>query len=563
MSLGSQMHLNDRDSNSMFAGALVNGVMNPNWPGRLMWDLAVIVVVLVDAMILPFQMAFQDGGSFFFDIFWLWLTTGFFASDMCLSMLTAYTAGKNEQDVPPGRLVTSRRRIVRNYMKTWFLVDFPSTMPWGKFADLLSGGGDGEARSAQMAKLTKIVKFLRFLRLMRMLRLAKLATIWERVEAKMGNLLLKQSVALFRVLFALTAICHWNACIWWMIGQPSSLFTDMLSVEAAEDFAKQRHWTTEVRFVGERAVKDEPGWTWLQKDLSDQYIFCFYWTLGVMRTMPSEVQPTNNVERLYVMVFMFFAFSAFAICVALITQTFFKFSERRRFFEDDAAAVRSYMRYVGASKNVQSSVKSFLRHLFDRRKIEAKEVGLLSNLPNSLGNMLKSARLDRYLLEIPVLGSLPKRALVYVSDMAELKDLAPGTCLCRTGFSVEAAYVVMSGRLAYNENILGFSGFAPKQRLFDGRIVDGECLDQAGPMISSKTLVSAVCSEVIRIDRAAFFRLMAKHEDFREAFDSNILIDMIEGCLDDEPGYKANDRDHAKDREQENQMAGIAAICAS
>jgi hypothetical protein len=335
----------------------------------------------------------------------------------------------------------------------------------------------------------------------------------------------------------------------------------MLSEEAARDFAKQRHWTTEVRFIGER-VTHEPGWTWLHKELSDQYIFCFYWTLGVMRTMPSEVQPTNNVERLYVMVFMFFAFSAFAICVALITQTFFKFSERKRFFEDDAAAVRSYMRYVGASKNVQSSVKVFLRHLFDRRKIEARENGLLSNLPLSLSNMLKSARLDRHLLEIPVLQNLPKRAILYVSDMAELKDLAPGTCLCRTGFSVEAAYVVMSGRLAYNESIIGPSGFVSKQRLFDGRIVDGECLDSAGPMISSKTLVSAVCSEVIRIDRAAFFRLMAKHEDFMEAFDSNILIDMMEGCLDDEPGAGSQDRGHKHEREQETQMAGVAAICA-
>jgi len=481
---------------------------------------------------------------------------------MCFSTLTAYSAGKHEPDVPAGKLVTNKRRIVRNYLKTWFPVDFPSTIPWGKFADLLSGGGDGETRSAQMAKLTKIIKFVRFLRLMRMLRLAKLATIWERVEAKMGNLLLKQSVALFRVLFVLTGICHWNACIWWMIGQPSSLFTEILSAEAAEDFAKQRHWTSEVRFTDKRAA-GEPGWTWLQKELSDQYIFCFYWTLGVMRTMPSEVQPTNNVERLYVMVFMFFAFSAFAICVALITQTFFKFSERKRFFEEDAAAVRSYMRYVGASKNVQSSVKTFLRHLFDRRKIQAKENGLLSNLPMSLGNMLKSARLDPYLLEIPVLENLPKRALVYVSDMAELKDLAPGTCLCRTGCSVEAAYVVMSGRLAYSESIIGLPGFAPSQRLFDDTIVDAECLDHAGPMISSKTLVSAVCSEVIKIDRAKFFQLMTKHEDFSSTFHSNIMFDMIDGCLNDDAVPKFADRDRQADRQQETQMASISAICSA
>lgn len=177
--------------------------------------------------------------------------------------------------------------------------------------------------------------------------------------------------------------------------------------------------------------------------------------------------------------------------------------------------------------------------------------------------MLKSARLDPYLLEIPVLDNLPKRALVYVSDMAELKDLAPGTCLCKNGCSVEAAWVVMSGRLAYSEHIIGLPGFAPSQRLFDGTIVDGECLEHAGPMISSKTLVSADCSEVIKIDRSKFFKLMTKHEDFSNAFDTNILFDMIEGCLNDETDFNPAVRDRFKDREQENQVASVSAICAA
>ena len=46
--------------------------------------------------------------------------------------------------------------------------------------------------------------------------------------------------------------------------------------------------------------------------LSDPQVFCFYWTLGVMRTMPAEVTPVNLPERLFVLVFMFFALSAFA-----------------------------------------------------------------------------------------------------------------------------------------------------------------------------------------------------------------------------------------------------------
>merc|ERR1719203_361655 len=184
--------------------------MNPNWPGRLGWDMGVILLVVFDAMVLPFQMAYKDGGSpDAFDTAWVWITTSFFVIDMFLSFFTAYTAGKGEPGVAPGVLVTLKRRIARNYLKSWFPVDFASTIPWGMMANLLSGGNNS-TQTAQMAKLTKIVKFVRFLRLMRMLRLAKLAMIWEKVEARMGSLILKQGVNLLRVLLVLVGICHWK-----------------------------------------------------------------------------------------------------------------------------------------------------------------------------------------------------------------------------------------------------------------------------------------------------------------------------------------------------------------
>ena len=40
----------------------------------------------------------------------------------------------------------------------------------------------------------------------------------------------------------------------------------------------------------------------------------------------------NFAERMYVMLFMFFAFSIFAICITRITTTFNKISQRRTDF---------------------------------------------------------------------------------------------------------------------------------------------------------------------------------------------------------------------------------------
>lgn len=54
-----------------------------------------------------------------------------------------------------------------------------------------------------------------------------------------------------------------------------------------------------------------------------------------MRTMPAEVTPVNLPERVFVLVFMYVALSAFAISIALITQSFFKLSERKKSFNEE------------------------------------------------------------------------------------------------------------------------------------------------------------------------------------------------------------------------------------
>mmetsp|Transcript_119150 Transcript_119150/g.219318 ORF Transcript_119150/g.219318 Transcript_119150/m.219318 type:complete len:691 (+) Transcript_119150:1-2073(+) len=540
MSLCEQFDADDAHIFEEPVGKCVDGTMNPNWPGRLAWDLAVILLVVVDAMVLPCQMAYKHNSNpDFFDNFWLWLTTVFFATDMLLSFFTAYTAGNKEPNVDPGKLVTNKCRIARNYLRTWFPVDFASTIPWGKFADLLTKErGDSSSRSAQMAKLTKVVKFVRFLRLMRMLRLAKLVTIWERVEANLGSFILKQCVAMLKVGIVLVGICHWNACIWFMLGNPKSLITDMMSAKGSNHWASLPHWTT---------VEDVKGVRWIEAPPGEQYIFCFYWTLGVMRTMPSEVSPTNIYERMYVMIFMFFAFSAFAICVALITQTFFKFSERNRIFSEDMAAVREYMRTINAPPSLQSPVKAFLQHLFERRRIQAKELGMINNLPGNLIGLLKQAKLEKYIAKLGVLDELPEKAKFYISELAEVKDMARGTCLCRRDRYIDAAYVLMYGRLD------------DKDHPSDGpiEVLHPECLKSPKLMVSRRTVISVSCSEVVRIDRNKFFNLVKSHDDFKRSM--SLYGEMEWGAVDE-----GQFLEQAEGNQQHQEaIAATAAIVAS
>jgi CRP-like cAMP-binding protein len=507
-----------------------------------------MMLVLLDAMVLPFQMAYGSEEANTFEEVWLWLTTLFFASDIVMNFNTAYTAGKKDSDYEPGRLVTERSRIVRNYMRTWFPIDGISTVPWGKLSSTITGG-EGDSETGQLGKLTKVVKFVRFMRLMRMLRLAKLAAIWERIEAKCGSIALLQGVGLLRVLFVLVCICHWNACIWWMIGQPTSLFTEILDEATQQDWKEQPHWTTILRTYGARRCSEQSQgtgtehctvngplaeqWTWLERTRDEgvhaTYVFSFYWTLGVMRTMPAEITPVNFVERVYVMVFMFFAFSAFAICVAQITQTFFKFSERKRVFGDEMSQVRMHLRKLKVSDQLQMKVKMFLRHLYDIRRLHSKERQMIQLLPESIQQELQGAQLNFHLDKLQPLKYVSTQALNDIASVSEVLDVAPGEMLCVKGESATGCFVLIIGRLhvvKYAENMTATltKGWKDTPGIRTSRkgiplkpleVVNEEVLGDPD-WVSQNTVLAMLASSVLRIDSLSFHTLITANPNLMD-----------------------------------------------
>lgn len=207
-----------------------NGLLNPRWIGKLGWDFGVMFFVLMDAIVLPFQLTFKSNANSdqmdTFDLGWLWITTLVFATDILLSFNTAVERGERDRQSGKHALILDRCQIAKLYLRGWFIIDFGSAVPWAQISEAFYSGD-----SSQLTRLTKVVKFVRLLRLVRMLRLAKLKTIWERMEIRIGSVYIIQCISLLRVLSVVVAMCHWSACLFWLIGLPRNLFTELMSDE--------------------------------------------------------------------------------------------------------------------------------------------------------------------------------------------------------------------------------------------------------------------------------------------------------------------------------------------
>lgn len=153
----------------------------PGSPGLTLWRTLMIFVVLWACTLAPFELAFSwwEPNPFFK------ATTYFVDLMCCIDMVLNFFIAS----IKKGRLVTKKKKIAFGYLKSWFVIDLMTNIPW----DVLL------AQTGKSRKIVKVVKLPKIFRLTRLLRVA-------REEA--------HSLGVFFTLFGLLLLVHYISCMW-------------------------------------------------------------------------------------------------------------------------------------------------------------------------------------------------------------------------------------------------------------------------------------------------------------------------------------------------------------
>jgi hypothetical protein len=112
-----------------------------------------------------------------------------------------------------------RKRVAVNYLKSWFILDVVSGVPFALIELLISGGcGDSPLKSA------KALKLLRFLKLGRLLKMEKILSSLDRdtldvIEDFFQNGTTRSGVMMLKLLFYLAYAAHLMACGFVVMGK--------------------------------------------------------------------------------------------------------------------------------------------------------------------------------------------------------------------------------------------------------------------------------------------------------------------------------------------------------
>jgi hypothetical protein len=171
-------------------------VIDPRGTARRAWDFFIVLCVLWNAVVVPYDVAFapavpasRAAANTVVDCL--------FGMDMCLSMAT----GRVDKT---GRLQTEWRVNLRHYARTWLATDLMGTLPLDRIVQAASAASGGGAAHQNLT-------FLALLKTPRLLRLSKLMRAFDHMR---GAGLLR----LVRLVVIWALIAHWVACAYFLLG---------------------------------------------------------------------------------------------------------------------------------------------------------------------------------------------------------------------------------------------------------------------------------------------------------------------------------------------------------
>ena len=223
-------------------------MLTPTAPIKMKWDIVMLFLILYNVIMVPVRICFEveaPAGSIEF-----WLETFFdmlFIVDIVLNFNSAYV---NDE----GSLETNRSKIASTYLRGWFLIDGPSSLPTEPVMELIGlaipdlgigstapepegcvteGGGD---TAMMMPKLLRFLRMIRFMKLIRLLKAAKIFKVMEE-ELDVNMSVLK----LFKLVFIVVFLGHLIACFVFLANKAAqdAVVDSLLNFETVKLFANE------------------------------------------------------------------------------------------------------------------------------------------------------------------------------------------------------------------------------------------------------------------------------------------------------------------------------------
>lgn len=144
---------------------------------RFYWDFTMLLFMVGNLIIIPVGITFFKDETTAPWIVFNVVSDTFFLMDLVLNFRTGIVIEDNTE------IILDPEKIKKKYLRTWFVVDFVSSIPVDYIFLIVEKGIDSEVyKTARALRIVRFTKILSLLRLLRLSRLIRYIHQWEEVR---------------------------------------------------------------------------------------------------------------------------------------------------------------------------------------------------------------------------------------------------------------------------------------------------------------------------------------------------------------------------------------------
>ncbi|XP_047193677.1 potassium voltage-gated channel subfamily H member 5 isoform X1 [Scophthalmus maximus] len=451
------------------------------------WDWVILILTFYTAIMVPYNVSFKTKQN---NIVWLVLDSVvdvIFLVDIVLNFHTTFVG-------PGGEVISDPKLIRMNYLKTWFVIDLLSCLPY----DIINAFENVDEGISSLFSSLKVIRLLRL----------------GRVARKLDHYLEYGAAVLVLLVCVFGLVAHWLACIWYSIG-------DYEVIDEATNTIKTDSWLYQLAInIGSPYRYNASGsGQWEGGPGKDSlYITSLYFTMTSLTTIGfGNIAPTTDGEKIFSVAMMMVGSLLYATIFGNVTTIFQQMYANTNRYHEMLNNVRDFLKLYQVPKGLSERVMDYIVSTWSMSKgIDTEKV--LSICPKDMRADI-CVHLNRKVFnEHPAFRLASDGCLRSLAVEFQTTHCAPGDLIFHAGESVDTLCFVVSGSLEViqDDEVIAILGKG----------------DVFGDVFWKETTLAHACANVRAltycdlhvIKREALLKVLEFYTAFANSFSRNLFL---------------------------------------
>ncbi|XP_039368535.1 potassium/sodium hyperpolarization-activated cyclic nucleotide-gated channel 3 isoform X1 [Mauremys reevesii] len=461
-------------------------IIHPYSDFRFYWDLIMLLLMVGNLIILPVGITFfKDENTPPWIVFNV-LSDTFFLADLVLNFRTGIVVEDNTE------IILDPHTIKMKYLKSWFLVDFISSIPVDYIfliVDLETQVDSDVYKTARALRIVRFTKILSLLRLLRLSRLIRYIHQWEEIF-HMTYDLASAVVRIVNLIGMMLLLCHWDGCLQFL-------------VPMLQDFPEDC-WVSINHMVNDSWGK--------------QYSHALFKAMSHMLCIGYGQQAPEGMTDVWLtMLSMIVGATCYAMFIGHATALIQSLDSSRRQYQEKYKQVEQYMSFHKLPGDTRQRIHEYYEHRYQGKMFD--EENILGELSEPLKEEIINFNCRNLVANMPLFASADPSFVTATLTKLRFEVFQPGDFIIREGTVGRKMYFIQHGVVSI------LTKGNKETKLSDGSYFGEICLLTRGRRTASVRADTYCRLYSLSVDN--FNEVLEEHPMMRRAFET-VAMDRLD-----------------------------------